>query len=205
MKKFRFFAAVCCVVFALTACGGYASESALLQAGQDLIAVMDEMVHSEDYAAMIGGNGFAAVRDEVMAGDYASPVAVYGISMPPAEDMLAALGGLEQDTWNSLSDTLKGQLENRVSFSNIVSILNAQAGSEKVALASLYIAIEQADSLKAKESSVLLYVFEKGTPIAVIFTEYGGMQGQFLFLEDTAEEAISTVLGNYSCTVRRIK
>jgi len=200
MKRLLCLFAAFCLAVGLTACGSTA-ESDLLDTGREMVAVMKEMLGSEAYAAMLGATTLGDLQEQVDTHDYDSPVAVYRIDPPDAETLLTYVGGTDAtEHWGDLSDTLKEQLKNRLSFSNIISVLNGRAGSKQVAFASLYLATKQDASLKVERSVVYLFTFEEGTPIAVTFNE-GSVSGQFLFLE--AEE-IPAALEAFNCNVSKI-
>lgn len=177
----------------------------LYRVGLDLISVMDEMIGSEEYSEMIGGKSFKSLVQTVDTGDYNLPIGVYRIDLPEAQELLKLLKVSDLEDWNRLSENLKKQIENKVSFSAIISILNAKKGSEYVAFSSVYTAMDKNTKFKIEKPVVLLYVFEKGEPIAVTFSETGSVSGQFLFLDEIKSDSeIKEFFKEYKCSVSKI-
>jgi hypothetical protein len=107
--------------------------------------------------------------------------------------------------WAKLPENLKEQVENRMSFSMLVSLLNGQQGSDVLAFSSMYTAADTDSRVRVTENTTLLYIFEKGTSIAVTFTEQGTMQGQFIFLPKTDSfEEVQTTFAQLGCTVTEV-
>ena len=101
---------------------------------------------------------------------------------------------------------LKEQLDHRVSFSSIISSINAQSGTNTIALCSLLTATKYDKDVELDKSIAYLDVFEEGIPIAVTFTKSGYANGQFLLLNDSnSYEDISEIFNRYSCKVNKIK
>ncbi len=209
MKLLRFAVIIGCTAMLLTGCqrAGYkkpSTERELYDAGMRLVATMEEMVKSDDYATILSIGTLASVRETVAAGNYDSPTAVYRITPPTTEEIAEMTIGYnpDSDLWNRLSDTLKKQLEKKASFTSILGHINGGQGTEKLAFSSLYTATGTA---QAEEQAVLLYVFESGTPIVVQFTDSGAMQGQFCFWEkaDTPSD-VKTLFAYYNCSVETI-
>lgn len=209
MKRIALFFSLICLILSLSACGLFAKkdskDTVLYHAGLDLICVMEEMIQSEEYAEILGVNGVEELLEIVDRNDYDYPIAVYSISMPKTVDFLKITANYSEDQWNSLSDILKRQIENRVSFSAIVSMINGQQGAKKLAVGSLYTAFDKYEKIKVDDTTVYLYVFEEGIPIAITFTESGGVNGQFVFLEDIATLSnVRAVFEDYGCSVAKV-
>ena len=211
MKKFISLILILLFSLQLTACNTSANnqsdESNLYNAGKDLILVMDEMINSKDYAYLIGvSNNILSLTDTIKANDYGSPIAVYSITLPDSTDFLKIAGGFDMSNWNNLSDNLKEQAENKFSFSTIINLINSQQGTDRITFSSIYTAFDKNDSINLKSTINYLYVFEKGTPIAITFSESGGVSGQFVFLEniDTLENAKSA-FEKYNCSVSSVE
>ena len=177
----------------------------LYHAGLDIISTMEEMIQSEEYSDIIGTNDVEELLKTVDTNDYDSPIAVYSISMPEITDLLRITDDYDADQWNRLSDNLKEQIERKLSFSTIVSMINAQQGAQKIAFSSVYIAFDEDENIKVDDTTIYLYVFEKGIPIAITFSESGSINGQFVFLEDidTLSNARAT-FEKYKCSVIKI-
>ena len=209
MKKISIVVFVFLLTLAMTACGeshNSHNEEALFNLGIEVTKTMQEMVYSDEYISLYAAIEFEDEIVKFQATDYDSPIAVYSVEIPSAKDVLSKLGSENIDDYDKLSDNLKEQLNHRVSFSSIVSSINAQSGTNTMALSSLLTATKYGKDIELDKSIAYLYVFEKGTPIAVIFTKPGYANGQFLLLSDSKSyENISEVFNKYSCKVDKIK
>lgn len=211
-----------CMLFALVGCNNiehssngehesnneFSSEKDLYNIGLEITKIMNDMVRSEEYASFLNGDrNFPDVIDVVNTNDYDSPTSVYSIEMSNSKDLLLEklLTDEEKAAWNNLPNNLRKQFENKISFSSIISVINGQNGSQKIHFSSSYIAFEKFESLNIKEKMIYLYVFEKGTPIVVTFSESGYAQGQFLFLNtDNNLSEIRNAFEPYQCSVQRV-
>ncbi|MBR4868298.1 MAG: hypothetical protein IKU10_03995, partial [Clostridia bacterium] len=204
------FFSVVCIVLSLSACGTSVKKDSqdidLYHTGLDMISIMEEMIQSEEYADIIGANDVEELLAAVDTNDYDSPIAVYSISMPEITDLLKIAADEDGEQWNRLSDNLKKQIEDRLSFSTIVNMINDQQGGAKIiSFSSIYTAFDKNKNIKVDDTTVYLYVFAEGTPIAITFSESGGVNGQFVFLEDidTLSKA-RTAFEKYQCTVTKV-
>lgn len=210
MKRIALCLLSVCLLLSLTACQKHTSDKELMSIGLDLIATMNEMVHSDDYLALLGTSETQKMADAAKTEDGAKPAAVYRITMPSAEKLLESalyIDTEENDAWNRLSDNLKEQIKEKTGVSFLISHLNSYYGGlTQVAASSIYLATDYNDDIVVEEAVIFLYAFENGTPIAVTFTEYGQINGQFVFLEDaTSLEAVQKVFEEYHCTVEQVK
>ena len=210
MKKFSIVIFVFLLVLAMTACGKSHNshyEEVLFDLGIEVTKTMQEMVYSDEYISLYAAIEFEDEIIKFQATDYDSPIAVYSIEIPNAKDILSKLGSENIDGYDKLSDNLKEQLDHRVSFSSIISSINAQSGTSTMALCSLLTAAMKYDKdIELDKSIAYLYVFEKGIPIAVTFTKSGYANGQFLLLNDSnSYEDICEIFNRYSCEVDKIK
>ncbi len=221
MKVYRYVVLMCCFIILLTGCSfvnlgskdlmqeisdeNQYADTELYKMGLDLISIMNEMIQSKEYADILNANGLESVVETVDTNDYDSPIAVYNVSLPETTQLLKLISNYNTDSWDNLSENLKNQIKNKTSFSTVTANINAQKGAENVAFSSMYTAFVKSEVLNIKESTVFLYVFEEGVPIAITFSEYGNIQGQFVFLEniDTLSDARS-VLEKYNCSVSEI-
>ena len=209
MKKFSIIIFAFLLALAMTACGkshNSHNEEALFDLGIEVTKTMQEMVYSDEYISLYTAIEF---EDEIVkfeATDYDSPIAVYSVEIPNAKDVLSKLGIENIEEYDKLSDNLKEQLDHKVSFSSIISSINAQSGTNTMALCSLLTATKDDKDVELDKSIAYLYVFEKGIPIAVTFTKSGYANGQFLLLNDSnSYEDISEIFNTYSCEVDKIK
>ena len=210
MKKFISLILILLFSLQLTACNtaksNQSNDSNLYNAGQDLILVMDEMINNKNYAQLTGAtDSLVPIADTINTNDYDSPVAVYCITMPDVTDFFKMASDFDMSNWNNLSDNLKEQVENKISFSSIITMINSQKGANTVAFSTTYTAIDKNENLSLDDTINYLYVFEKGTPIAITFSETGIVSGQFVFLEniDTLTNAKS-VFEKYNCSVNNV-
>ena len=209
MKKFSIIIFAFLIALAMTACGkshNSHNEEDLFDLGIEVTKTMQEMVYSDEYISLYTAIEF---EDEIVkfeATDYDSPIAVYSVEIPNAKDVLSKLGSENIDDYDKLSDNLKEQLDHRVSFSSIISSINAQSGTNTMTLCALLIATKYDKEVELDKSIAYLYIFEEGIPIAVTFTKSGYANGQFLLLNDSnSYEDISEIFNRYSCKVDKIK
>lgn len=204
MKRFGILILVVLLAFAMIGCGkehNAQNEDALYDLGIEVAKTMQEMVYSQEYISLYTSVEFEEEIVRFQATDYHAPIAVYEVDTPDTEDVLSKLGIGSADDYDKLSDNLKEQLDHRVSFSSIISAINAQSGTDAMALCSLLTATKRDKEIVLEESVVYLYVFEKGVPIAVTFTESGYANGQFVLLNDD----VSEIFDCYSCKVKKIR
>ena len=209
MKKFSIVIFVFLLVLAMTACGKSHNshyEEVLFDLGIEVTKTMQEMVYSDEYISLYTAIEFEDEIVKFQAMDYDSPIAVYSVEIPNAKDILSKLGIENIEEYDKLSDNLKEQLDHKVSFSSIISSINAQSGTNTMALCSLLTATKDDKDVELDKSIAYLYVFEKGIPIAVTFTKSGYANGQFLLLNDSnSYEDISEIFNTFSCEVDKIK
>lgn len=209
MKKIALLFVLICLVLNISACEKSVRKDSqdvdLYHAGLDMISIMEEMIQSEEYADIIGADGVEELLELVDTNDYDYPTAVYSISMPEIHDLIKILDFSVADQWNGLSDNLKGQIEKKITFSTIVSMINAQQGSQRIAFSSVYTATDKNENIKVDDTIIYLYVFKEGTPIAITFSKSGSVVGQFVFLEDidTLSNA-RAAFEKYKCIVTKI-
>ena len=209
MKKFSIVIFALLLTFAMSACNksdNSYDQEALFDLGIEVAKTMQEMVYTDEYLSFYTSVGFKDEIVEFQATDYNAPIAVYSIEIPSSKDILSKLGSENIEAYDKLSDNLKEQFDYRVSFSSIISSINAQRGANTLALCSLLTATKHNKNIELDKNIAYLYVFEKGVPVAVTFTESGYANGQFLLLGDAKSyEDISEMFNNYSCEVEKIK
>ena len=209
MKKYSIVIFAFLLVLAMTACGkshNSYNDEALFDLGIEVTKTMQEMTYSDEYISLYATIEFEDEIVKFQATDYDSPIAVYSVEIPNAKDVLSKLGSENIDDYDKLSDNLKEQLDHRVSLSSIISSINAQSGTNTMALCSLLTATKYDKDVELDKSIAYLYVFEEGIPIAVTFTKSGYANGQFLLLNDSnSYEDISEIFNRYSCKVDKIK
>ena len=168
MNRFRK-ATVCILtsmIFLLTSCadddGGSVSDSSLYTRGLEVVSVIQEMAGSEQYIAFHNVN--SDMHDIITSAgtkDFSVPKSVYKISVLNYSFYNASMDGL--------SDTLTQQLEMKM-FYSIPQIINAQGGVNMFAVSSICVAQKTFVTSEQTKSTIYLYTFNQGSPIAVTFT-----------------------------------
>ncbi len=209
MKKLFLLVTVIVMLFSLSACGDVeeivgeikpTTDKELYEMGLDIVATMREMAESDDYGKIVGAATLPNSKDILVTDDYDTPKTVYSIDVPDTEEILAlSLGQSERELWDSLSDNLQEQLETRISFSSVVSVINSSKGTDKLAISSVYMSQTELDSLNIDDTKIFVYTFEKGTPVVVIFNELGYATGQFAFADDATE------FEKYNCKITEVR
>lgn len=133
----------------------------------DVVMLMDEMVSSSYGSLISSSEEIEQMRLMLAAGDYAAPQAVYEIEVPSFRDILALAES--EDITESFSDSLQNMLDNR-SAASLVSLVNSRYGAAALASASVYTAGKTFVCSETAESTLYLYTFRNGNPIAVAFT-----------------------------------
>lgn len=169
MNKKKIILLTMMLLIALSGCAGPEnSKKSLYEHGMDVIELMEEMVDSSSYGSLMSdATEIEQMRQTLAAGDYTAPQAVYEIEVPTLGDILAYA---ESETiTESFSDPLKKMLDNR-SASSLVNLVNSRTGAAALATSSVYTAAKTFVSSETKESTVYLYTFQNGNPIAMVFT-----------------------------------
>lgn len=174
-------------------------EKSLYEQGLDVVALMTEMVQSEDYVSMMTSSAeMQELALEVGDGDYTTPAKVYKIAIP--EDYLNSLltGVLEeeQDILSGMSDSLYDYLNQKMTMS-MANQISAQSGVNALALSSVLTVSKTFVSKELQKDSLYLYTFDNGYPVLVSFSmgEGGAVTATGNFLIDTkwAFESIEDV------------
>lgn len=168
MNKKRMILLAIMLLIGLSGCAGPGtSGKSLYEHGMDVIALMEEMVDSSSYGSLMSGAAeIEQMRQALATGDYAAPQAVYEIEVPTMGDILAYAES--ENVTESFSDSLNKLLDNR-SASSLINLINSRSGTAALATSSVYTAAKTFVSSEAKESTIYLYTFQNGNPIAVVF------------------------------------
>lgn len=165
------------------------AEKSLYEQGLDVVALMTEMVQSEDYVSMMTSSAeMQELALEVGDGDYTTPAKVYKIAIP--EDYLNSLltGVLEeeQDILSGMSDSLYDYLNQKMTMS-MANQISAQSGVNALALSSVLTVSKTFVSKELQKDSLYLYTFDNGYPVLVSFSmgEGGAVTATGNFLIDT--------------------
>lgn len=192
------------LVAMLCACGDSSatnsptSDKSLNRHGMDVINLMDEMLRSDEYLAMMtSATEFQEIVEEMRNGDYTEPENVYKISVPKDTlgTMMAALGE-DTEMFKGMSDTLYDTLNKKVT-AGMINQINAQSGVTYLALTSIFTAGKTFVSDEIEQDFMYLYTFENGYPIFVIFTmgEGGAVtaSGSFFMNKEISFESVDDV------------
>ena len=178
----------------LPGCAARSGSSRSLYAhGLDVIGLMEEMVKSSSYGELYGmaSGEIEALRDKLAVGDYATPQAVYEITVPDTGKLLALLG--ENNPLDSFSDSLRTFLNSRAA-SSLANQLNARQGSAALATASVYMASKTFVSSSLDHNTLYLYTFQKGHSVMVSFVAGEDHSvtatGVFLMAEDFSSSSV---------------
>ena len=200
---------VLCMVVLLGACNREngrlpSSPKTLLEHGQDVIAMMDEMAGSESYRQAVGGSD---ELKQVMQslGNHGQPLAVYKITLP--DILVASYFGIDTSDW---SDALKQNMRSRTA-SMIINQLNGSMGVAKLTAASACTGQKTFVSEDVTAPVTYLYVYGGATPAAVTFMpgEDGAVMasGVFVFTDSLPTgslEEVKELFAPYSATVEQV-
>lgn len=181
--------------------------------GMDIIALMEEMVQSDYYLdVMSGSSELKTMASDIAKGDYTSVKAVYKVTIPSFDKLLALLdedfGGFSE-----LSPGLQEHLNNRSAYT-FLSQINATEGVNALAISSVLTAGKVFVNGTLTENTMYLYTFESGYPIAICFSKgvdgAVSANGTFLLSQslscETAEDIETFFRDIYmTCTVEEIE
>lgn len=145
-----------------------APAKSLRDRGAELVPRMAEMATSPYYAsAYTEDPGITEALAQVAQGDFTAPQAVYCIRFPEsALNQLMEQAGLTG--LDGLSQELREGLKDRA-FASLPTQINAMAGAEKLAAASICTAGELFVDPSVTENVIYLYVYRNAVPAAVVF------------------------------------
>lgn len=199
---------VCIFSFGLMSC---VKDNQLYEKGISVTTVMGEMVKSEVYTDMLGGENSDNVL--VRANDYDTPIKCYGMTVPSAERLIESVGSADyKEQFESLSPTLQEQIKSRSTFLTVINYENFSNSSvssvEAMALSAIYAAHLKFNG-KLDETVAYLYIFETGKPIVVIFTpidkKHFLADGYFFFSKDCSSlSSVRNIFEKYGCNVEKV-
>lgn len=166
-KHIRLASFILCALLLFTGCSRtQADEPSLYDHGLDVIGLLSEMASNDTWVDILTAN--KSIRERITqaaASDYTQPAAVYQLSFP-MEDA-SALANIPD--FSSLPESLRTALSHRL-YSVLVNQINAAAGAEVLAAATVCTASKAFQSRECTTDMLYLYTFESGCPIAVVFT-----------------------------------
>ncbi len=205
MKKITLLLALVILTVPLFSCSSYSGEKELYEAGIEVAKTMKQMMKSDEYAEIYGIGNMDEVRtfvDSIDMSGLDDPDTVYSVVLPEAEKLYGEIFADKED-WDDLDDVIRTQLEHRMGFPAIISLINSQnSGSSAIVAASSYMAIVKNEELSLEAPVTYIYVYESGTVIAVMFAENGTAQGQFIFTKDPQD--IDELFEDFDCEVERL-
>lgn len=169
MKKTIAFVLVMTIILGLAACEAAkeAKECKSLYAhGLDVISMLYEMTHSENFIGIYTANSeIKDIISELGKHSYDTPDAVFAITIPNE-----TLNGMEElSNLGDASEELKRYLTQRV-IASLVSHINAMGGVENLAASSVCTVGKTFVSENATEHVIYLYCYNGAAPVAVTFT-----------------------------------
>ena len=127
----------------------------------EVVSLMQEMVESEKYS---GFYNLPAAYDEILkklkSGSYSKPSAIYKLSIP--EEALMKEPFDVEDRYEELDRYVESSL-----YASFASRINQTTGGDALAVSSAFCAQKSFVCKEIKESTVYLYVYENGHPIAI--------------------------------------
>lgn len=162
MKRRLFVLLIACVILTMVFSSCVKSK-ALIEYGEEVIALMAEAAGNEDYIALHGGlNAFDKMIDGINAGDYSEIKAVYELVI--SEDKLF-------NNMGDMSLELNSYIGSKT-YTSFANVVNNRSGENAIAVSSV-LAIEKSFVCDKGVDTVYLYVFENGKPITVAFVSDG--------------------------------
>lgn len=155
------------LVLSLSACGkneSHTEAKSLYEQGLEIVQLMTEMTQYADVYTT--SSEMQSVVQNIGTGDYATPKAVYAISV--ADENVAAMAQLMNLGLDSASEELKSYFMQKVLGSFMVQI-NARSGTDKLAAASICTVGKTFVNENVNENVIYLYTYENAVPAAVTF------------------------------------
>ena len=213
IRRLRVAVLAAALLLLLGACGQEAAAPAsqpepatsLYAQGEELIALMVEMVGNETYMGTFSGSEtMQEMLSAAREGDYSQPQAVYAITIP--ETQLAAL--TELAGMEGASEDLQAYMQDRMQAA-VISQLNAAGGAEVLAAASICTASKTFVLEGVEENILYLYTYANGLPAIVSFQPGEGgsvaATSNFLFNSDfQAEENIRQYFQEISAEMEQV-
>lgn len=156
---------LCCLLcgFCFLSIGCHTSTQDLYNYGLNMIAFMDKLVKSDEYVNL--GIGYNV--DDFIANDYDTPTDVYKISYPSNEELIKYSSNYNKI--ENLPEDIKNYIIQKYNFSDSlleIIVKNCSENDIDVILSCCY---ETHIDEAIGERIALLYIFETGVPVLVIF------------------------------------
>lgn len=185
VKKFLILFAIIGIpvlVLCLSACGNSESNTAgksLYTQGLEIIQLMNEAAQSEEYINIYTENSeIKSIVQNISAGDYSAPKAVYAISI--TDENLAAsvyaisttdenLAAIEELTSpDNPSEMLKSFLMQKI-FSSVMTQINGLSSVENLIATSICTVSRCFVNENVNDNIIYLYTYDNAVPVAVTF------------------------------------
>lgn len=139
----------------------------LKKCGEDVISIMVEMIDNEEYREIYDlSEEYDEEISKLCEGDYSHIEQVYELIIPVEQLMNESLD--EDDVSEDLYQYVCSS-----ALTSFASRVNQASGVKSMIVSSTFSAQKSFASKKMDESTVYLYVFEDGYPIAVTFVDSG--------------------------------
>lgn len=169
-------------VFAMTACGKKDDKS-LYEHGLDLADTIVEAAEVEEYWEAMGmrTEEFLEQVENITGGKYKEPQKVYALTISH-EGLSNMLEDMDLDV-DELSEELQQLIGNRM-FGSLANQVNAREGTNALVVSSVLNASKTFVCDKLESNCMYIYLYKKGTPIAVTFIkgEDGSVSATATFL-----------------------
>ena len=154
-------------VFAMTACGKKDDKS-LYEHGLDLADTIVEAAEVEEYWEAMGmrTEEFLEQVENITGGKYKEPQKVYALTISH-EGLSNMLEDMDLDV-DELSEELQQLIGNRM-FGSLANQVNAREGTNALVVSSVLNASKTFVCDKLESNCMYIYLYKKGTPIAVTF------------------------------------
>lgn len=189
------------LVFSLSACKNNESSAetkSLYAQGLEVIQLMFEMTQSEKYLDLCGGSSeIKAIIENISAGDYTTPRAVYAISV--SDENLSAMAGL--NNLDNSSQELKSFLMQRI-LGGLITQINGMGGADNIAATGICTAGKTFVSENADEDVIYLYTYDNAVPVAVTFCVGENhaitANGVFVIYDKFVDDSVDEIKSSFS-------
>ncbi len=168
-------------------------KQSIYEHGLDIVELLEEIVHNEEYITMFSGSGeIAEIINGIAEGDYSEPEVVYQITLNEQ-----ALLEAEEMMPNDISEALKQSLQNRL-LASLPTNMNARNGAKNLAATAICTAGKTFVNTDIEESLIYLYVYEDALPVVITFIigehDTVSASGHFLFSDVLDQASLEEML-----------